>query len=402
MRGMQPSDQDIFQRMCEIRRALHRVPEPAYKEKQTAAIVADELTRLGISFQSGMAETGIVAEINGKPGDKKTVRPCIALRADMDAIPLNEETGLEFASQNEGMMHACGHDGHMAMLLGAAALLREKELAGRVVLLFQPAEESGNGAARLIDSGALDNVQMIFAAHIDIHFPVGTVTVDPGLICSYTDPFTIHIQGRGGHAAWPHETIDSVVVASNLIMNMQTLVSREIDPVYPAVVTVGRVSAGTVHNVIAGDAVIDGTVRSAHPETRQRILNGLRRIIQGVAAMSGAKISLQLLDGLPAVINEPGAAALARQAAEEITAPEEVISQGRPSLGGEDFAFYLNEVPGCLVRLGARRGDMETGLAHSSRFDFDEGVLRYGAAWLARVAQLGLLQLAEKKAQQEL
>ena len=387
-------DQDLINRMRETRRSLHRIPELAYREHLTAALVARELSRLGISHRTGVGGTGIIAELGEKIGGEQ---PCIALRADMDGIPLAEETGLSFASTHSGVMHACGHDGHMAMLLGAAELLQQEDLPGRVVMLFQPAEESGNGAEKLIGEGALDGVGMIFAGHIDVHFPVGTFTVDPGLICSYTDPFTITIHGRGGHAAWPHETIDSVVVASTLIMNMQTLVSREIDPVHPAVVTVGRVSAGTVHNVIAERAVIDGTVRSAHPDTRQRILNGLRRIIQGVSSMSGAEISLQLLEGLPAVINEPAATELARRAAEEIIGSDRVVSQGRPSLGGEDFAFYLGRIPGCLVRFGACKQSGEKVLAHSGKFDFDEDVLPLGAAWLARVALRGLHHLAENR-----
>lgn len=386
---MQP-DQDLIHRMREIRRSLHRIPELAYQEKQTAAFVADELSRLGITCKTAIAGTGVVAEIGG------TSEHCVALRADMDAIPLEEETGLVFSSQNPGVMHACGHDGHVAMLLGAAALLQKADLQGRVILIFQPAEESGNGAEKIIAEGVLDDAQLIFAGHIDVHYPVGVFTVDPGLICSFTDPFTITIKGRGGHAAWPHEAVDSVVVASNLIMNLQTLVSREVDPVHPAVVTVGRVSAGTVHNVIAERAVIDGTVRSAHPETRQRILHGLQRMIQGVSSMSGAEVNLQLLEGLPAVINEISATEVARQAAEKILGKENVFSQRRPSLGGEDFAFYLNQIPGCLVRFGARIDDGDYGLAHSSRFNFDEDVLQYGAAWLARVAQQGLNYLRQK------
>ncbi len=339
--------------MRDIRRTLHRHPELAYQEKRTAAFIEKQLDHLGIPYQAGIAGTGIIAEL-GSPTASHSSQPCVALRADMDGIPLNEESGLPYASEQKGVMHACGHDGHMAMLLGAAAFLKQEELPGMVKLFFQPAEESGNGAEKMIRAGALGGVQLIFAGHIDIHYPVGQFTVDPGLICSYTDPFTIYIHGRGGHAAWPHEAIDSVVVASNLIMSMQTLVSREINPVFPAVVTVGRVEAGTVHNVIAERAVIDGTVRSTHPDTRKRLLNGQDRIIQGAAFMSGASIDLQLLSGLPAVINEKIATVVAGKAAVEVIGEDGVISQGRPSLGGEDFAFYLNKVPGCLVRFGAR------------------------------------------------
>lgn len=390
-------DQRLIQRMQEIRRSLHRIPELAYREVQTAAFIAQELSSLEVSHRTGVGGTGIVAELGSNSPGPAGEMPCVALRADMDAIPLDEETGLQFSSQHPGVMHACGHDGHVAMLLGAAAMLRQIDLPGKVVLIFQPAEESGNGAEKIIDEGVLEGVQLIFAGHIDVHYSVGTFTVDPGLICSFTDPFTITIKGRGGHAAWPHEAIDSVVVASNLIMNLQTLVSREIDPVFPAVVTVGRVNAGTVHNVIAEKAVIDGTVRSAHPETRERILSGLKRMIQGVSSMSGADIHLELLEGLPAVINEASATEIARQAAVDVLGADKVYSQRRPSLGGEDFAFYLNKIPGCLVRFGAKPEGRQSGLAHSSRFDFDEDVLQYGAAWLAHVAYQGLEFLARQK-----
>jgi amidohydrolase len=378
----------------ELRRTLHRFPELAFEEKKTAALVSEQLTRLGIPHASGIAGTGIVGMINGS-SPANGGKASIALRADMDGIPVQEETDLPFSSINPGVMHACGHDGHVAMLLGAAALLHRSRPPGKVKLLFQPAEEAGNGAQRMIREGVLEGVRMIFGGHIDIHYPAGSITVDSGLICSFTDPFTITIRGRGGHAAWPHEAIDSIVVASNLIMTLQTLVSREIDPVNPAVVTVGRVQAGTVHNVIAEKAVIEGTIRSTHPETRQRILRGLQRIIQGVAAMSGAEMHLQLHEGLPALINEEEAAAIARRAAVEIVGEDNVLGQGRPSLGGEDFAFYLNEVPGCMVRYGARIAEQRQGPAHSSRFDFNEDVLEIGASWLARVAVCGLEQLAE-------
>lgn len=385
------SDTKMMEWMRDIRRTLHQYPELAFQEKQTSLYIQEQLDHLGIPYTSGIAGTGIIAELGNSEGN-----PCVALRADMDAIPLDEESCLSFSSKHEGIMHACGHDGHVAMLLGAAAILKNQELPGKVKLLFQPAEESGAGASEMVMAGALEGVQMIFAGHIDIHYQVGRITADPGIICSYTDPFTISIQGRGGHAAWPHEAVDSVVVASNLIMSMQTLVSREINPVFPAVVTVGRVEAGTVHNVIAEHAVIDGTVRSTTPETRKRLLDGLKRIVQGVASMSGASIKLEFLFGLPALINEENATEIARNAVIDVVGEQGVVSQGRPSLGGEDFAFYLNHVPGCLVRFGARLDDERYGLAHSSRFNFNEEVFLPGAKWLAKVALLGLQNLSQK------
>ncbi|WP_456384449.1 M20 metallopeptidase family protein [Desulfolithobacter sp.] len=381
-------DRELLAWMREIRRTLHRYPELAYQEKRTAKYIGEELDRLGVNWRGGFASTGIVAEI-GREGES----PCVALRADMDALPITEETGLSFASTRPGIMHACGHDGHVAMLLGAAALLRDQQLSGCVRLLFQPAEESGNGAARMIDDGALDNVDMIFGGHIDTHYPVGRFTVDSGLVCSYTDPFVIRIYGQGGHAARPHEAVDSVVVASNLVMSLQTLISRQIDPAQAAVITVGRVVAGTVHNVIAEHALLEGTIRSAHPGTRERILSGMQRVIQGFGEMCNARIEIEFFGHLPAVINDEEAASIAGFAAGRVVGTDNVISQGRPSLGGEDFAFYQQRIPGCLVRFGAACATGEAGPAHSSRFDFDEFVLSHGAAWLADVARTGLSYL---------
>ncbi|HEB68213.1 MAG TPA: amidohydrolase [Desulfobulbus sp.] len=384
------ADKTLFSWMCDIRRALHREPELAYREKQTSALIARELDTLGIPFQQGLGGgTGIRAEITGGNGHG----PTIALRADMDGLPITEETGLPFSSIRPGIMHACGHDGHVAMLLGAAALLNDMELPGNVVLLFQPAEESGNGAAAMIEDHVLSGVDMIFSGHIDTHYPVGEITVDDGLICSYTDPFTISIHGSGGHAARPHEAIDSVVVASNLVMNMQTLISRQINPAHAAVVTVGRMEAGTVHNVIAEHAVLEGTIRSAHRETRERILQGLERVIQGAADMCNAEIRIKFFDGLPAVVNDMESTAIARAAAVDVVGDTRVVSQGQPSLGGEDFSFYQQRIPGCMVRFGGRREQGVAGPAHSARFDFDEELFRYGASWLAHVAHRALHSL---------
>ncbi len=379
----------LVARMRRIRRILHSHPELAFGEKRTGDLISAFLDELDIPYQRGVAGTGIIATLEGQTRGEQG--DTVALRADMDALPIAENTGLDFASGIPGVMHACGHDGHVAMLLGAAALLRETPpVRGRIVLLFQPAEESGNGALKMIRAGVLENVNMIFAGHIDTHYPVGTFTVDEGVVCSYSDPFTIRIIGRGGHAARPHEAVDSVVVAANLIMSMQTLISRRIDPSRAAVVTIGKLRAGNVHNAIAEEALLEGTIRSTHPETRKEIHHGLNQVIQGSSEMCNARITLSFFDNLPAVINEPRATALARQGAGLVVGANRVLSQGNPSLGGEDFAFYLQKVPGCLVRFGAATGDPATGPAHSSGFDFDEDVLPLGAAWLANIALLAL------------
>jgi hippurate hydrolase len=373
--------------MRTIRRQLHSFPELAYQEENTAKLICDTLEQLQIPYQRYPDSTGIRAVLG------KKAEHCIALRADMDALPVVEETGLSFASKKHGKMHACGHDGHVAMLLGAARILQKSALAGQVVLLFQPAEESGNGAASMIANGCLQDVAMIFCGHIDTHFPVGTLTVDTGVICSYTDPFTLTIKGQGGHAAKPHEAVDAIVAASSLIMNIQTLISRHINPVYPAVVTVGHLKAGSTHNVIAENALLEGTIRSGHPDTRHHIITGLKQLVDGAAKMSNTVITLRLHDGLPAVINDKASAAIAKQAAVQVAGGINVVSQQYPSLGGEDFSFYQQHVPGSMIRFGAEK--IGAGPAHSGRFDFDEDVLTYGANWLATVARCGIRHLQQ-------
>ncbi len=380
--------EELISWMREIRRVLHAWPELAYQEERTAALVARELRRLGLEPRTGVAKTGVVAEIG-------VGKPLVALRADMDALPLQEETGLAFASKVPGVMHACGHDGHVAMLLGAAALLVENPPPkGRVRLIFQPAEEKGAGALAMIKEGVLEGVSMIFAGHIDRHFRVGEIAVNEGLICAYTDSFFIEIQGKGGHAAWPHEAVDAVVVGSLLVMSLQTLISREINPAYPCVITVGKFVGGTAHNVIAERALLEGTIRSTHPEARKRLHEGLKRIARGVADLHRAKIRVKIKEGYPPVINDSQAAAWAREAAFLVVGEEGVVRQPHPSLGGEDFAFYLQKVPGCLVRFGAQKKGLEKVPAHSPRFDFDEGVLPVGAAFLATIARLALEKLS--------
>lgn len=386
----------LLAHLIELRRTIHRYPELSYKEERTSALIRHELEALNIPYRQ-LATTGIRAEIQGQHKGSNNRGGTLALRADMDALPISEKTGLIFASENPGVMHACGHDGHVSMLLGAAHLLHQGDFSGQIVLFFQPAEEAGNGAAQIVAEGGLDQVDMIFGGHIDTHFAPGHFTVDKGLICSYADPFIIRIHGRGGHAARPHEAIDSVVLAANLVMNMQTLVSRQINPSHAAVVTVGKLRAGTVLNAIAEEAVLEGTIRSAHHETRNCLIAALQRLIKGVEDMSNAEIELEFLDGMPAVINDDQAARIARNAAVDLVGKEQVGTQEAPSLGGEDFAFYQQHVPGCLVRFGAQIAGDQVGPAHSGRYDFDEKVLGYGAQWFALVARRALDRLAENK-----
>jgi amidohydrolase len=384
-------DTQLVEWMLDIRRTIHQYPELANEEHRTQRYICEKLTELGIPFRTEGLHTGIV-ETLGNPATEKNVLPCVALRADLDGLPVDEKTGLAFASKLPGLMHACGHDGHVAMLLGAAAMLHHVELPGSVVLLFQPAEESGEGALAMIEDGAFAGIQAIFTGHIDRHFKVGQIAAESGLICAYTDKFEIKVCGRGGHAARPHETIDAIVVASLLVMSIQTLVSREINPSYPTVVSVGRFSGGTAYNVIAEEAILEGTIRATHPEIRAQIIDGLQRMVRAMDGLYNAKTTIHFHDGLPPVINHPVAARLARKAAKKIVGTEGVVKQQHPSLGGEDFAYFLQKVPGCLVRFGAGHPELPNIPAHSPYFDFDEGVLPIGSAFLAQVAWQALHQ----------
>lgn len=365
-----------------VRRYLHQNPELSFQEFETARFIGKKLNELNIPYRKEVAGTGIIATI----GEHIAGQPCIALRADIDGLPIKEMTGLEFASQNPGVMHACGHDGHVAMLLGAAALLKEQNFNGKVVLLFQPAEEGEGGAKQMIEEGALAGVDVIFAGHIDRHFDVNQISVEAGAISAYTDEFRITIKSKGGHAAKPHETVDSIVVASLLVMSIQTLVSREVNPTYPSVVTVGKIEGGSAPNVIADQAVLEGTIRSTHPEIREKLFSGLKRMVKAMEDLYNAQTDFYYEGGYPPVINDPVAASIAKEAAARIIGEENVLPQPRPSMGGEDFSFYLEEVPGCLVRFGAKRLDLPDVPAHSPRFDFDEAVLPIGALFLAETA----------------
>lgn len=374
-------DPAVAQRMVTIRRDLHRHPELSWEEYRTAERIAERLDALGIAHR-GMLHTGVVADLPGPSGV-----PSVALRADIDALPIEEETGLPFASRHQGVMHACGHDGHTSMLLGAAELLMCD--AGRpapVRLVFQPAEEKGAGAKAMIEAGVLEGVGAIFAGHLDRHFPTGVLVVTEGAVSGSTDHFRIVINGPGGHAARPHEAIDPVVVGSLIVTALQTIVSREIDPAHPSIVTVGRFQAGSAANVIAGRAELEGTIRAQHSEVRSHLKRSIRRIAESIGQLHQADLEIEIRDGTPMVVNTPQATAWARKAAEEVVGEGQVRTLERGNMGGEDFAYYVQRIPGSYVRFGARLPDTQGFPAHSSRFDFDEAALAIGAAWLRAVA----------------
>ena len=375
-------DPQLLEWMRTIRRTLHQHPELSYKEHYTSALIQEKLTELGVEFSRGWGGTGVIATL----GKASAHSGHVGLRADMDALPIQDNKKTAYTSKIPGVMHACGHDGHVAMLLGAAALLCKREVPGRISLIFQPAEEHGNGAAKIIEEGALkDGIGAVFAGHIDIHYPTGTMTVDDGVICSSADPFLLRVVGQSAHAARPHEAKDAIVAGAYLVTALQTLISRETDPNKSAVVTVGKFQAGDANNVIAEEACIEGTIRSNDSLVRSRILNRLQCMCDGIALQFGVRVTVQFGDCLPVVVNSASATKIARRAAQLVVGEEHILSQGRPSLGGEDFAFYQQVVDGALVRFGAQ-GLTENGPAHSRSFDFDENVLAVGASWLACVA----------------
>lgn len=373
----------LYDWMVGVRRALHRHPELAFEEVETARRLMAELEELDIVFDYGGPGGGVIGRLEcGLPG-----APTIALRADMDALPGAESTDLPFASTIEGKMHACGHDAHMTMVLGAAALLKESPPPCNVLFVFQPAEERGGGARVVLQSGALDGVNAIFGAHVTHHYRVGEIMVAEGTITAQSDRFRIDIRGRGGHGARPHEATDAVVVAGLLITAIQTLVSREINPVFPSVVTIGTVHAGSAPNVIAEEATMEGTIRTTNRAVRDLLHAGLTRMALAAGSLHNAEVKVHVTPGYPPVVNPAREAAIAHRAAETIVGREQLMAMDHPSMGSEDFAFYLEKIPGCYVRFGARRREDEYIPLHSPEFDINEEVLKVGAAFFDEVVR---------------
>lgn len=369
-------------RMVEMRRTLHRHPEVSGEEYWTTQQLKQWLTEAGIAVLDLPLKTGLVAEIRGaKPG------PTVALRADIDALPVTEATGLPYASEISGKMHACGHDFHMATMLGAALVLKQLEgdLAGTVRVLFQAAEETASGAVELIQAGALDGVTAVLGAHNKPDLASGHVGVKVGPLMAAVDTIRIDVEGKGGHGAIPNLTIDPVVAGSAIVMALQTAVSRNISPLEPAVVSICTFQAGSgAHNVIPPSATLLGTVRTFNPAVRAQMPALLERIVTEVAAGYGAKATFALLPGgTPAVMNDAAMADLMRKAAEAVGMP---VAEAIPTMGGEDFAEYQQVVPGCFVWLGT--GCPESW--HHPQFVVDESVISRGAALFAQAAVIAL------------
>ncbi len=368
--------------LIEIRRDIHAHPELGFEEVRTAGVVARELTRLGIPHQTGIGKTGIVALIQGgRPGK------VLAIRADMDALPIEERTGLKFASQTKGLMHACGHDIHTTTLLGVAAVLKDlaPQLAGTVKLVFQPAEEGIGGMRAMLADGLLEgpHIDLALGFHNYPDMPVGRFGYVHGPCLAAADRFDIVVHGRSGHAAWPHVTVDPLVAAASLVVQLQTIVSREVPPMFPAVVTVGMIQGGTTYNIIPDSCAIKGTVRTLNAPARDIIEAAIARLAAGIEAGMRVTCKVDYHRGVPSLVNddsvlEPTVAAVRKQFGD-------VADEGQPSLGGEDFALLSDLVPGFQLRVGSGAPGRADKL-HNSDYQPDERCIGLGVQALSRAA----------------
>lgn len=380
IRALQPQ-------LVEWRRRLHQKPELAFREQLTAEFVCQKLTEWGIEHQTQIAQTGIVATIAGhRPG------PVLAIRADMDALPIQEQNQVPYRSQHDGIMHACGHDGHTAIALGTACYLAQhrNDFAGTVKMIFQPAEEGPGGAKPMIEAGVLKNpdVDAIIGLHLWNQLPLGTVGVRAGALMAAVELFECKIQGKGGHGAIPQQTIDSIVVAAQVVNALQTIVARNVNPIESAVVTVGEFHAGTAENVIADSARMRGTVRYYNPQFEGFFGQRIEQIINGICQAHGASYDLRYWQLYPAVINHPDMADLVRSVAECVVETPAGIVPECQTMGGEDMSFFLQEVPGCYFFLGS--ANLSRGLNfphHHPRFDFDETALSMGVEIFIRCVE---------------
>jgi hippurate hydrolase len=372
----------------ELRRRLHRIPEISFDLPRTQAAVLEALDGLGLRVSTGSALTSVTAVLDGgRPG------PTVLLRADMDGLPVDEDTGLPFASEHPGAMHACGHDAHMAMLVCAARLLAERraDLAGQVLFMFQPGEESHGGARVMLEEGVLDAAGGPLVAAFAIHqfplLPSGWMSSRSGPVMASSDILRATLTGRGGHASAPHRALDPVPVAAEAVLALQTYVSRRTDPVDPVVVTIGTINAGTVHNVIPETASLTGTLRTLSEETRSTVRREVASLIEGVAAAHGLAASVEWEEGYPVVVNDSDATAFAMGVAADVLGPDRVLEMPAPALASEDFAYVLQRVPGAMLFLGtAPPGVDEPATLHSNRMILDEDAMAAGIALYAELA----------------
>jgi len=368
------------------RRDIHQHPELLYDVHRTAEFVASRLREFGCDeVVTGLGRTGVVGIIKGRKGAGNEDVRVIGLRADMDALPIDEATELPYASKTPGRMHACGHDGHTAMLLGAARYLAEtRNFAGKAVIIFQPAEEGGAGAAAMIKDGLLERfgIDQVYGMHNGPGIPIGSFAIRPGPIMASTDAVDIRIEGRGGHAARPHTTVDSVMVGAQLVTALQSIVSRSVDPLESAVVSICEFHAGNARNVIPQTAELKGTIRALTPEIRALVGKRLREVVEGTARMTGARIDLNLERGYPVVVNHAAQTDAAIRVARQV-AGDDNVHEMPPLMGGEDFAYMLEQRPGAFIFCG--NGD--TAGLHHPAYDFNDAAIVYGTSYWIKLVE---------------
>ena len=374
-----------FEEMAEWRQHIHSNPELGFECHETAKFVVDRLKEFGVDdISEGWAKTGVVAVINGKGKGKGGT---IGLRADMDALPMPEKTGLDYASENEGKMHACGHDGHTTMLLGAAKYLAEtRNFSGRVVLMFQPAEEGGGGAEVMCNEGVIEKyeISQVFAIHNMPELPVGEFQTRAGPVMASVDDFEIEIFGKGGHAARPHFSVDPIVAATAMVQSLHTIVSRNIDPIECGVISITQIHAGTAFNVIPETAKIMGTIRSFEPDVKEVMQKRLVEVMENIAAAYDTRAELTYHDGYPTTVNNAEKAAFAVKVAAGIVGEDKVSDQAARRMGAEDFSFMLNKVPGAYVFVG--NGD--SAALHHQSYNFNDEAAPIGASYLAKIVEM--------------
>jgi hippurate hydrolase len=378
--------QTLLDDTIRLRRRIHRHPETGLTLPRTQKVVLDALDGLGLDVRTGQRTTSVVARLTGaRPG------PTILLRGDMDALPMQEATGLPFASEVDGAMHACGHDAHTAMLVGAARLLarRRASLAGSVLFMFQPGEEGYHGARVMIEEGLLDGPQPpagAFALHVSHRYPAGVIAARPGPATASADTLSIVVRGKGGHASAPHDCLDPIPIACEIVQAFQTMVTRRVNVFDPAVVTVAKIEAGTTRNVVPETASLLGTIRTVSETTREIVLDGVRRVAEGVAAAHGAEVTVEFVRGYPVTVNDEAFARFVLDTAREMLGPECARATSHPNMGAEDFSYVLQRVPGAMTNLGTRPDSGPVYPNHSNRMLLNEAAMAAGIAMHAAVA----------------
>jgi len=381
---------DLQNELVKMRRELHQIPEIGGDLPKTKAYVIAKLEEMGIPYTENKSDSGLMAEIKGgKPG--KT----IALRADMDALPILEANDVDYVSKHPGCMHACGHDTHMTMLLGAAKILNENkaDLCGNVRLLFQTDEEGSRGAERTVKEGGVKGVDAVFGTHIGTiiskDIPSGTVICTPGCCMASFDKFVIKVKGSGCHGSTPEKGVDPINIASHIVINLQEIIAREISAVKPAVLTIGHVEAGFAYNVIPSEVLIEGTIRAVEEDVRQELAKRIGEISKATAEAFRGEVDYEMIWGAPPVINNPEMAKLAADCAREVVGDANVIDHvDAPNMGGEDFAYYVNEVPGAFMFLSSSNPEKHTDVPHhNAKFNVDEDVFWIGSAVFVKIVE---------------